>query len=480
MKQKTLQEQYNSINEGKGSKDMLLRAAKQLFPNLIPNHFNYDQTIPLLKQKGIIYESIGGLVTKGKNPDWFSIFNENLTEADAKAIEKKSTKDVTDKETEGYDFKNKELIDNIYGQAFLVGYYAELKDPKNNDKTVDELKAIVAKHLTTDPLYYVKNGQFGVKGLGYSDKLPGLTPSKTDQMVPVPNQPKYKPSLDTLGDKEKKKGMPKKVGEMSMAPKSSKGVQKMATPGKPKKVKLDELKAVAGGVVGKGEPEEQVNEMEDIPGIPGSEYDLDNDVFDKKNRAINRQEHDPNADSYPEYTINTISKEIRNADTWLELKEIEDSIKEMIFKNTDEEMDDIYNVLLDKIQHRYQEFLNESKILNSLITKILKEELEQSGDYETMSRDFLNTLDQEEVNQEEQKRTELINLLGQERFDTEYNVLLGTMGSSKQVINNMYDTYFSGDEIGEDMGSIELKKTSPDSDIKKYTEKGFNVKLSDK
>jgi hypothetical protein len=311
---KTLQEQYNLIKEGKGNKEILLKTAKQLYPNVIPNHFTYNQAVPLLKQRGLLHESIGGVVTKGKDPDWFSIFKKNthtLNEvmdyssmsdaelimqaknagleenlvydgegglanrdeiidllggqdmisqytqrekdieqygmghlrhlAEAKAIEKKPTKDVVDMETKGFDYKNKENIDNIYGQAFLIGYYAEMKDPKNADKTVDDLKAIVAKNLYKDPLYYVKNGQFGTKGVGYTDEAPGLKASKTDQMIPVPDQVKPKASKIDLGDREKKTGAAKKVkGEMTVVPKSSKGVKKMPLPGKEKKIRLQE------------------------------------------------------------------------------------------------------------------------------------------------------------------------------------------------------------------------------------------------
>jgi hypothetical protein len=236
---KTLQEQYNLINEGRGNKEILLKTAKQLYPNVIPNHFTYNQAIPLLKQRGLLHESIGGVVTKGKDPDWFAIFKENINEA--KAIEKKPTKEVVDMETKGFDYKNKENIDNIYGQAFLVGYYTEMKDPKNVDKTVDDLKAIVAKNLYKDPLYYVKNGQFGVKGVGYTDDIPGLKPSKTDQMVPVPDQIKPRASKTDLGDREKKTGAAKGIkGEMTITPKSSRGVKKMPLPGKEKKVRLQE------------------------------------------------------------------------------------------------------------------------------------------------------------------------------------------------------------------------------------------------
>jgi hypothetical protein len=236
---KTLQEQYNLIKEGKGNKEILLKTAKQLYPNVIPNHFTYNQAVPLLKQRGLLHESIGGVVTKGTDPDWFAIFKENINEA--KAIEKKPTKDVVDMETKGFDYKNKENIDNAYGQAFLIGYYAEMKDPKNADKTVDDLKAIVAKNLYKDPLYYVKNGQFGVKGVGYTDEAPGLKASKTDQMTPVPDQVKPRASKTDLGDREKKTGAAKGIkGEMTITPKSSRGVKKMPLPGKEKKIKLQE------------------------------------------------------------------------------------------------------------------------------------------------------------------------------------------------------------------------------------------------
>jgi len=103
----------------------------------------------------------------------------------AKAEEKKTPKEVIDMEVKGYDYKDIKNIDNIFGQEFLSGYYCEMKDPKNSEKTVEQIKDIVAKNLTKDRLHYVKDGQFGVKGLGYRDDLPGLKASKTDQMVKV-------------------------------------------------------------------------------------------------------------------------------------------------------------------------------------------------------------------------------------------------------------------------------------------------------
>jgi len=49
-----------------------------------------------------------------------------------------------------------------------------MKDPKNEDKTMEQLKAIVIKNLEKNPIYYTEKGQFGVKDLGYTMDAPGL------------------------------------------------------------------------------------------------------------------------------------------------------------------------------------------------------------------------------------------------------------------------------------------------------------------
>jgi hypothetical protein len=61
----------------------------------------------------------------------------------------------------------------IFGQI-MMGYYAEMKDPKNSEKTMHELKDIVFKNLAKDQIYYTKNAQFGVKDLGYTNEAPAL------------------------------------------------------------------------------------------------------------------------------------------------------------------------------------------------------------------------------------------------------------------------------------------------------------------
>ena len=167
---KTLQEQFNLINEGNGRKDLFMKSARRLFPNLVNNVTPYDTAVTILKNRQILSE--GTKVLGMKTIDPFASFNNFLGEA--KAEEKAPTKEVTDMETRGYDYKDPKFIDNVYGQAFLVGYYAEMKDPKNADKTVDELKEIVAKNLAKDITYYATNQAFGVKGIGYQTEAPSL------------------------------------------------------------------------------------------------------------------------------------------------------------------------------------------------------------------------------------------------------------------------------------------------------------------
>jgi hypothetical protein len=109
-------------------------------------------------------------------PNWFKIFQEN-TET-VKADLKDTDKSVTEKETAGYNYEDKKNNNNISTAEMLKGYYVEMKDPKNAEKTEDQIKAIVVKNLEKDPLFYVKDGEFGIKGLGYTDTHPGLGPTK--------------------------------------------------------------------------------------------------------------------------------------------------------------------------------------------------------------------------------------------------------------------------------------------------------------
>ena len=162
---KTLQEQYNLIKEGKGHKDVFLKEAKRLFPNIVPNAATFNQTAKLLKQRSVISENIFPLIpSSGLNP--FSSFDKFITE-EAKADEKKTTKEVNQAEIAGYDYKDPKNLNNQIFDQYLNGLRVEMeKDP---ELTMDKAKEIVAKNLEKDPIFYTKNAAFKVDGLGYQE-----------------------------------------------------------------------------------------------------------------------------------------------------------------------------------------------------------------------------------------------------------------------------------------------------------------------
>ena len=162
---KTLQEQYNLIKEGKGHKDVFLKEAKRLFPNVVPNSSTFNQTTKLLKQRSVINENIFPLIpSSGLNP--FTSFDKFINE-EAKATESKTTKEVEEAETAGYDYKDPKNLNNQIFDQYLNGLRVEMeKDPK---LTMDQAKEVVAKNLEKDPIFYTKNAAFKVDGLGYEE-----------------------------------------------------------------------------------------------------------------------------------------------------------------------------------------------------------------------------------------------------------------------------------------------------------------------
>ena len=170
--EKTLQQQYILINEGKGNKDDFLKSARRVFPEFISPLTDYNTAVTILKNKSVLTEA----TKPAEKKNWFKIFSDNITEAvgvkDTKEYGDQNSFEKIDSEVQktldkaNFDYKNEKNIDNLYGQTFLNGYYAEMKDPKNEGKTVDELKAIVAKNMAKDINYYVKNSFMGEKGIG--------------------------------------------------------------------------------------------------------------------------------------------------------------------------------------------------------------------------------------------------------------------------------------------------------------------------
>ena len=176
---KTLQEQYNQIKKGKGSKHIFLKEVKAKYPNLVRNAAGFEEASAILAKRNIISENLYVATGTKEKPNWFKLFDENMeliSLEEAKAIEKKTTKEVTDLQapTKGYDYKDDKLLNNVSGEQFRQGYYTELTNEKNADKTKQELIDLVIKNLSKNPSYYVEEAQFGIKGIGYTDDVPGL------------------------------------------------------------------------------------------------------------------------------------------------------------------------------------------------------------------------------------------------------------------------------------------------------------------
>ena len=200
---KTLQDQYLLIKEGKGHKGVFLADAKRQFPNIVRNAATFEEASSCLKTKNIISENVIGLTAvnspfEPKKKESYELAFENFLaeakkkkEEDEKAELKATSKQVEKDLEHNFDSKDDKNPDNLIFDQIMTGYYTEMKDPKNADKTMQELKDMVFKNLQKDPIFYSKEGQFGVKGLGYSVDHPGLG---------EPKEPKGKYKASGYGD----------------------------------------------------------------------------------------------------------------------------------------------------------------------------------------------------------------------------------------------------------------------------------------
>ncbi len=210
---KTLQEQYNLIKEGKGHKDVFLKEAKSKFPGMINNAATYDQATHILKNRSVISENYIDLkpintIEPTAKQNWEDKFANFLAEAGDKSLNpivnndmKANTKESEEKissdsklkfemetnqtgrykisdgveniASHNYDYSPKvDNINNVNAQEMMNGVYCEIKnDPK---LTLEEAQEKVIKNLAKDSLHYVKEGQFGVAGLGYQQESAGL------------------------------------------------------------------------------------------------------------------------------------------------------------------------------------------------------------------------------------------------------------------------------------------------------------------
>tara|TARA_R110001592_G_scaffold5576_1_gene30794 strand:+ start:358 stop:1722 length:1365 start_codon:yes stop_codon:yes gene_type:complete len=81
----------------------------------------------------------------------------------------KVSNEVENIASHNYNYDPKvENINNVNAQELLSAVQLEIN--YNKELTLDEAKEIAVKNLAKDPLFYVKEGQFGVKGVGYEEQ----------------------------------------------------------------------------------------------------------------------------------------------------------------------------------------------------------------------------------------------------------------------------------------------------------------------
>ena len=75
---KTIQEQYNQIKKGKGSKENFLKEVKRNYPHMIVNSATFKQVEEILLNRSVITENLAGIANPTNTKDWFGIFNKNM------------------------------------------------------------------------------------------------------------------------------------------------------------------------------------------------------------------------------------------------------------------------------------------------------------------------------------------------------------------------------------------------------------------
>ena len=178
----TLQEHYNLIKEGKGNKSQFLSEVKRNHKDAVSNINTFDQAVDILKSKSIISENtyyadlqpITQFQPTNREPfeNKFADFLAEQSKRDkdeaVKVEAKKESEHVKEVGDHNYDYEDPKNVNNQIGQEVLNGIYLEVQ--KNPEITQEAAMKEVMKNLSKDKLYYVKEGQFGIEGLGYEEQ----------------------------------------------------------------------------------------------------------------------------------------------------------------------------------------------------------------------------------------------------------------------------------------------------------------------
>jgi len=250
---KSIKQQYIDLKEGKMSQANFMRNLRMTLPQYVTNVTSYNDAVKILRNKGILNESLIKQLEQGievekehtsdeikaaeialdhlkEKPDYYTKLkkagleeNKNWTNASGKEL-----------------YSQFKEIDNLNSQEVLIGIDFEIE--QNHELSKEEAVKIVIKNLKKNPYYYTTSLMAGKK----FEEIPTigkLTPGsdkmkefkgendaidKDNMMKPVKGIDKPKKDSDKGGEKNK---MVKNVSSMSLVAKTSRGVQKMAATG---------------------------------------------------------------------------------------------------------------------------------------------------------------------------------------------------------------------------------------------------------
>jgi hypothetical protein len=190
-----------------------------------------------------------GSTTHGEVDEWDDSTIEMVNSINEAKKAKTDPKDKKKADKTNYGQKDIADIDMVNPYELKKGIRIEMVDTEDYVKAMD--KAV--KKLKKDPMFYtnlIANSK-QVKANKRSDlpkevkdkklnKTSDKMKDKANEMEVSKKDATKKNAKDTLNKKEMAKGKPKGVKEMTMKPKSSKGMKAMDTPGKETKAKLKE------------------------------------------------------------------------------------------------------------------------------------------------------------------------------------------------------------------------------------------------
>jgi hypothetical protein len=284
---KSIKQQYIDLREGNMSQANFMRNLRMTMPQYITNLSSFEDSIKILKNKGILTEADMKIDTdemdydpkqksqKQMSYDLDSTEQDEDDEEEAKEAERinmmidqerenrfdesKSLREAKDEKGKWTNTSGKSMydqfkeIDNLNSQEVLIGIDYERE--KNPELTKAAAAKIVVKNLKKNPIYYTASLMSNVEGyepeyiggksanpeahqMQYLDKNMGNVVDKKRGMQPVKDVEKAKKDSDKGGEANK---AVKGIELMSLIAKTVRGLKKMdATGEKMKKIAMKE------------------------------------------------------------------------------------------------------------------------------------------------------------------------------------------------------------------------------------------------